>query len=163
MEAQTIAVALGSNLNHPEAQVRRAIQTLQNHPSLHLTGCSKLYRTRPLGPQDQPQFVNAVVILTSSLSPLLMLDLLQWLERQHGRKKGRHWGERTLDADLLFYGDRRLTRPRLQIPHPEMLHRDFVIRPLMDVLGADYVCDGKKLIERLTLCDPFIIGAIPNE
>ncbi len=97
---------------------------------------SSLYATRPVGPADQPDFINAVAQLETRLSPLALLDQLQALEQRHGRVRERRWGPRTLDLDLLLFDDRRLVTPRLTLPHPEMVKRAFVLVPLAEIAPA---------------------------
>ena len=134
---QTVVVAyvgLGSNLAGPEAQVRQAMDDLGGLPETALTARSALYRTAPVGPVDQPDFVNAVVRLETRLAPRALLRSLQALELAHGRHRdGTRWGPRTLDLDILLYGDEQVREPGLRIPHPEMARRAFVLVPLADV------------------------------
>ncbi len=131
----TALIGLGANLDDPRAQLERALEALDRLPLTRCTRHSHLYASKPVGPQDQPDFVNAVAELTTRLSPLALLDQLQALEQQHRRVRLRHWGPRTLDLDLLLFDDRSITTPRLSVPHPEMLKRGFVLRPLADLLG----------------------------
>jgi 2-amino-4-hydroxy-6-hydroxymethyldihydropteridine diphosphokinase len=86
-----------------------------------------------MGPQDQPDYVNAVVRLSTALSPEALLDGLQDIERRHGRQRVRHWGPRTLDLDILLYGKQQIVGPRLRIPHPGIATRDFVLYPLAEI------------------------------
>ncbi|MGO2414416.1 MULTISPECIES: 2-amino-4-hydroxy-6-hydroxymethyldihydropteridine diphosphokinase [Cobetia] len=132
----TALIGLGANLDNPRAQLERAIEALDQLPLTHCTRHSRLYASKPVGPQDQPDYVNAVAELHTRLSPLALLDQLQALEQQHRRVRLRHWGPRTLDLDLLLFDDRAIIMPRLVVPHPEMLNRGFVMRPLADLLGS---------------------------
>ncbi len=141
-------VALGSNLDDPVAHVRRAFDELSALPGSRLAACSSLYRNPPMGPQDQPDYVNAVVRLETSLSPLRLLDALQAIERDHGRERRRHWGERTLDLDLILYGQRRLAHPRLTVPHPGIRERAFVLVPLAE-LDARVEVPGHGTVDAL--------------
>lgn len=131
----TALIGLGANLDDPRAQLERALEALDRLPLTHCTRHSRLYASKPVGPQDQPDFVNAVAELSTRLSPLALLDQLQALEQQHRRVRLRHWGPRTLDLDLLLFNDSRISTPRLVVPHREMLKRGFVMRPLADLLG----------------------------
>ncbi|GHC34804.1 2-amino-4-hydroxy-6-hydroxymethyldihydropteridine diphosphokinase [Aidingimonas halophila] len=131
----TAYIALGSNLDTPRQHVERAVTQLRELPVTHLTRCSRLYASKPVGPQDQPDFVNAVVEVITQLSPLALLDQLQALEQRHGRERSRHWGPRTLDLDLLLHGDTRMQTSRLVLPHPHMHERAFVLVPLADIAG----------------------------
>jgi 2-amino-4-hydroxy-6-hydroxymethyldihydropteridine diphosphokinase len=127
-------VGLGSNLSDPEGQVGRAMIELGGLPETELLARSALYRTAPVGPADQPDYINAVASLKTRLSPRALLEALQAIERLHGRQRdGTRWGPRTLDLDILLYGDEYLAEPGLQIPHPEMGKRAFVLVPLADV------------------------------
>ncbi|WP_192035889.1 2-amino-4-hydroxy-6-hydroxymethyldihydropteridine diphosphokinase [Halomonas sp. YLGW01] len=126
-------IGLGSNLDDPRGHVERAIAELDGLPLTRLTATSRRYASRPVGPQDQPDFINAVARVETRLSPLALLDQLQALEQRHARVRRRHWGPRTLDLDLLLYDDRRLEHPRLRLPHPELAARAFVVVPLHEL------------------------------
>jgi 2-amino-4-hydroxy-6-hydroxymethyldihydropteridine diphosphokinase len=126
-------VGLGSNLERPVRQVRSALRELDGVPGTRLIRHSPLYRSAPLGPQDQPDYINAVAMLSTSLEAHGLLDALQALEQRHGRVRGGRWGPRTLDLDLLLFGDRRIDTPRLSVPHPQMHRRAFVLVPLHDL------------------------------
>lgn len=144
-------IGLGSNLDEPLAQVRQALVELGKLPLTTLHGASSLYASRPVGPQDQPDFVNAVAAIDTALSPLALLDQLQALEQRHRRRRLRHWGPRTLDLDLLLFDDTRIDRPRLRVPHPHLCDRAFVLVPLAELTHTLYI-EGEPLshwIERL--------------
>jgi 2-amino-4-hydroxy-6-hydroxymethyldihydropteridine diphosphokinase len=127
-------IALGSNLGEPERQVRDALGELAGLPGSSLLASSQLYRTAPVGPPGQPDYVNAVAALETRLSPRALLQELQAIERRHGRRRdGTRWGPRTLDLDILTYGDEQIDEAGLRIPHPELSHRAFVLVPLADV------------------------------
>jgi len=126
-------IGLGSNLSDPARQVRTALETLSISPDVKLLRKSGLYRSPPMGPADQPDYVNAVAQLETRLSPHDLLDLLQGIERQQGRVRGERWGPRTLDLDLLLYADRRIADERLSVPHPGLAHRAFVLYPLREI------------------------------
>jgi len=135
-------VGIGSNLDGPEAQVRTALEALAQLPRTGLAACSSLYRSTPMGPQDQPDFVNAVAALDTGLEPALLLAELQAVEQAQGRRRSAsRWGPRTLDLDLLLYGDRVIELPGLRVPHPGMCRRDFVMIPLVE-LDPDLVIPG---------------------
>ncbi|MCE8005054.1 2-amino-4-hydroxy-6-hydroxymethyldihydropteridine diphosphokinase [Billgrantia ethanolica] len=140
-----VYVGLGSNLEDPIAQVRLALEALGTLPLTERVDASRLYVSRPLGPQDQPDFINAVAHLRTRLSPLALLDQLQALEQRHGRVRRRHWGPRTLDLDLLLYGDEQLELPRLRVPHPEMTVRCFVLLPLAELAPSLQLPDGRPV------------------
>ena len=126
-------VGLGSNLDDPQAQVRRALAALDALPATRLVATSPLYATAPVGPQDQPDYVNAVVALRTGLSAPELLAGLQRLEQAAGRQRPYRHAPRTLDLDLLRYGDGRIDSAALCVPHPRMLQRAFVLRPLAEI------------------------------
>lgn len=127
-------VGLGSNLEQPLSQVSRALDELAVLPDSRLVAHSSLYRTRPIGPPGQADYINAVAALTTRLSALALLDTLQALENRHGRvRQGERWGPRTLDLDLLLYGDAMISTARLQVPHPRLAERAFVLVPLAEI------------------------------
>lgn len=126
-------IGLGSNLSDPAQQVRSALATLSTSPEVKLLRSSTLYRSAPMGPPGQPDYVNAVAQLETRLSAHQLLDLLQGIERQQGRIRDQHWGPRTLDLDLLLYGDCRIVDERLTVPHPGMAERAFVLYPLREI------------------------------
>jgi 2-amino-4-hydroxy-6-hydroxymethyldihydropteridine diphosphokinase len=133
MSPQIAYIGLGSNLDAPIEQVRQALSELDMLPLSRLLASSSLYTSRPVGPQDQPDFINAVAALETLLSPLALLDQLQALEQQHRRRRQRHWGPRTLDLDLLLYSNTLINTPRLRVPHPQMTARAFVLAPLAEI------------------------------
>lgn len=134
-------IGLGSNLSDPARQVRQALETLSTSPEVTLLKKSGLYRSPPMGPAGQPDYVNAVAQLETRLAPHRLLDLLQAIEQQQGRVRNERWGPRTLDLDLLLYGDLRMEDERLAIPHPGMAQRAFVLYPLQEI-APDLVVPG---------------------
>jgi 2-amino-4-hydroxy-6-hydroxymethyldihydropteridine diphosphokinase len=157
-------VALGSNLDDPADQLRRAFAALAGLQASTLLAMSPVYRSRPLGPPGQPDYLNAVAALETRLEPLDLLDSLQQTERRHGRTRGERWGPRTLDLDLLLYGERRIDSARLQVPHPEMHRRAFVLVPLAQI-APDLVVPGigalAGLLEELDPADLQALEAQP--
>ena len=123
-------IGLGSNLGDSQQILTEAVHKLA---SLGVVQVSKLYQSPPMGPQDQPNYLNAAVQLITDLAPLALLDELQRFEKESGRVRLRHWGERTLDLDLLIYGEEQIQNERLTVPHVGVLERDFVLRPLLDL------------------------------
>ncbi|MGJ8518230.1 2-amino-4-hydroxy-6-hydroxymethyldihydropteridine diphosphokinase [Carnimonas bestiolae] len=146
-------IGLGSNLDNPIARVIEAITALDQLPLCRVVKQSPLYLSTPVGPQDQDDFVNAVVELHSAYTPLALLDQLQRLEQQQRRVRLRHWGPRTLDLDLLLYDGLTLLSPRLEIPHREMLRRVFVWAPLLDIAPHATLPDGRALATLVPLDD----------
>ena len=147
-----VHVGLGSNLDAPQEQVRRAVGELDTIPGTRLTACSSLYRSPPMGPPDQPDYINAVAALRTALEPEALLDALQAIEAAHGRRRGRRWGERTLDLDILLWGERRVDTPRLTVPHPGLHERAFVLYPLAELDKTVAVPGGPALTELLARC-----------
>ena len=126
-------VGLGSNLDDPQTQVRRALVALAALPDTRCTAVSGLYRTPPMGPPGQPDYINAVAALETRLAPHALLDQLQAIERAHARVRAERWGPRTLDLDILVYGQQVLADQRLSVPHPGVAERAFVLLPLSEI------------------------------
>jgi 2-amino-4-hydroxy-6-hydroxymethyldihydropteridine diphosphokinase len=135
-------VGLGSNLGDPLAQVLSACEALARLPRSRWLGRSSLYRSRPLGDADQPDYVNAVAAIDTALGAEDLLGALQDIEAAHGRARGgERWASRTLDLDLLLYGRERIRTGRLTVPHPGIAGREFVLHPLCE-LDPDVVVPG---------------------
>ena len=134
-------IGLGSNLGDSRQILTEAVQKLA---TLGQVQTSKLYQSPPMGPQDQPNYLNAVVRLNTELEALALLDELQRFEQESGRVRLRHWGERTLDLDLLIYADASIQNERLTVPHAGVMERDFVLIPLLD-LDAGLQLKGQLL------------------
>jgi len=134
-------IGLGSNLGDSLQILREAVDQLRKLGSVSV---SKLYQSPPMGPQDQPHYHNAVAILVTHLEPLALLDELQRIENESGRVRLRHWGERTLDLDLLLYAEQSIINERLTVPHVGILQRDFVVIPLLD-LDTKLIVNGESL------------------
>ena len=125
-------IALGSNLGDKEKNLRRALLLLTQQ-GVEVVRVSSFLSTEPYGVTDQPQFLNAVACVRTSLAPLALLDVLLATELAMGRVRLRRWGERNIDLDLLLYEDVVLDTPRLRLPHPDMQNRDFVLLPLAEI------------------------------
>lgn len=145
-------IGLGSNLDDPLQQLARALAGLAALPGTTLVAQSPFYRSRPVGPQDQPDFVNGVALLETRLSAEALLDELQALEQAHGRTRRQRWGPRTLDLDLLLFGDEIIVNARLTVPHPRLQERDFVLRPLLDIRPGLALPDGRAAARLLEEC-----------
>jgi 2-amino-4-hydroxy-6-hydroxymethyldihydropteridine diphosphokinase len=160
MEARRLLpayVALGSNLDDPRAQVERAVAALGDLPGTRSVLRSSLYRSRPFGPVAQPDFVNAVAGLLTTLEPAALLAALQELETRLGRERPVvRWGPRRIDLDLLVHGSARISRPGLEVPHPGIVERAFVLVPLAEI-APDLVVPGvgrvRELLARLDSAD----------
>lgn len=145
-------IGLGSNLENPRAQVEQALVELATTPQSQLLAKSPLYRSAPVGPGDQPDYINAVALLETSLSPLALLDTLQAIEQSHQRVRIEHWGPRTLDLDILLLDQQTIDSERLKVPHPYLTQRNFVLYPLADIAPELQLPDGTNLQERIAQC-----------
>jgi 2-amino-4-hydroxy-6-hydroxymethyldihydropteridine diphosphokinase len=142
-------VGLGSNLCDPVRQIHRALDRLAAIPSSRFDACSSLYRTPPMGRRDQPDFVNAVVRIATCLDPHALLHQLQSIERAQGRSRdGSRWGPRTIDLDLLVYGDEIIDDHGLHVPHPGVSERAFVLVPMAEI-GPELMLPGHASIDDL--------------
>lgn len=141
-----VFVALGANLGDPLQQAHEAIMAIAQLPLTHITQTSPFYRSKPLGPQDQPDYLNAVVQINTGLSPLDLLSALQQIETDLGRvRKDLRWGARTLDLDILLYDDIVMNTEILTIPHYDMKQREFVLYPLFDIAPQLVLPDNTPL------------------
>ncbi len=136
MTRVTAYVGLGSNLDRPREQVLAALDELERLPQTRLVSRSRLYRSAPVGHEAQPDFVNAVARIDTGLTPSRLLEELQAIEKQHGRGRPFPDAPRTLDLDLLLYGDAVIATASLTVPHPRMHQRAFVLRPLAEISPA---------------------------
>lgn len=128
-----VYIGLGSNLDDPHAQLKKATVALGTIPSSSVVKTSSFYKSKPVGPQDQPDYINAVVELATGLSAPVLLDYLQGIENEHGRQREQRWGARTLDLDILLFGEEVIHDDRLVVPHVEMHKRGFVLFPLEEI------------------------------
>ena len=150
---ERVYIGLGSNLATPIEQLRSALAAVAALPQTDLIAQSSFYSSDPLGPADQPRYVNAVAALDTELSPLALLDALQTIELEQGRtRKAERWGPRTLDLDILLFGERLLDEPRLTVPHYHMHARAFVLYPLAEIAPDLKLPDGRALTELLGAC-----------
>jgi 2-amino-4-hydroxy-6-hydroxymethyldihydropteridine diphosphokinase len=133
MVNHTAFIGIGSNLANPHQQVLQALQALGGLPHTRALASSSLYRSKPMGYLEQPDFINAVAKVETALTPRALLDALLEMERARGRKREFRNAPRTLDLDILLYGDLRYHEPGLTIPHPQMHLRAFVLRPLLEI------------------------------
>jgi len=146
-------LGLGSNLQQPVAQLRQALDKLGSEPAIEILDVSRLYRTPPWGDAEQDDFINAVALIETSLEPMPLLRVLQSIEKLMGRQRsGRRWGPRLIDIDLLLYGDLQCRSEALELPHPRMHERAFVLVPLCE-LDATLRIPGQgvagELLQRL--------------
>ena len=139
-------IAIGSNLASPLEQVNAAIQALGEIPQSRIVALSSFYRTPPLGPQDQPDYLNAAVALETALAPEVLLDHTQRIELQQGRvRKAERWGPRTLDLDIMLFGNAVINTERLTVPHYDMKNRGFMLWPLFEIAPELVFPDGGSL------------------
>jgi 2-amino-4-hydroxy-6-hydroxymethyldihydropteridine diphosphokinase len=149
-------VALGSNLGDTQAYLRKAIKAIESQPEISALRCSSLYQSKPHGPQGQPDYLNAAVYFETTLSAEDLLNVLQQIENENARvRQGvERWGARTLDLDLLFYGNQQINTKRLTVPHPRICERVFVLYPLRDLVeGFEQQTNGLMVNQTTSLQD----------
>ena len=149
-QTHTVCVALGANIGEPLRQIEAAFAALAALPGTRLVARSSLYRSAPVGYADQPDFINAVAIIQTALAPHALLDAVLTIERAHGRVREFPNAPRTLDLDIVLYGDVVLQEPGLTIPHARMLERAFVMVPLAEI-APDVVVPGRGRVRDLAL------------
>lgn len=147
-------IGLGSNLDAPQHQILSAVDEITVLADVKDVVLSPLYGSQPVGPQDQPDYVNAVLRLRTSMNAPLLLKALQNIENAHARVRNQRWGARTLDLDILLYGDEIITLPDLRVPHPELAHRAFVLYPLADIADANLFVPGLARLDQLLAACP---------
>jgi 2-amino-4-hydroxy-6-hydroxymethyldihydropteridine diphosphokinase len=145
-------IAIGSNLADPVAQAKEAIIALQTLPESRFIAVSSLYASKPMGPQQQPDYINAVACIDTRLTPIELLDALQHIENEQGRVRKEHWGARTLDLDILLCGNEVMSTTRLTVPHHGMKVREFVLYPLAEIAPQLQLPCGQALSELLEAC-----------
>lgn len=148
----TATLGLGGNIGDPPAAMAHALRQLDRGPDCRVTAVSRLYMTPPWGKTDQADFFNCCAMIATSLSPDALLDVCLDIERQMKRERLERWGPRTIDIDILTYDALKATTPRLEIPHPRMTERAFVLMPLNDIAPALEVA-GRTVGEWLSLTD----------
>lgn len=139
-------LALGSNLNNPQRQLRQAIQHLRKISGIHVHKIAKFYSNQAWGRKAQPGFYNTVVAIHTSLTPDLLLSKCHEIEQLQGRQRRVKWGARTIDVDIILYGMIVFDKPHLIIPHPRMLERDFVLTPLLEIAPMACLPDGSLIV-----------------
>jgi 2-amino-4-hydroxy-6-hydroxymethyldihydropteridine diphosphokinase len=141
-------IGLGSNLADPQAQISSALDKLAQLENCQVSRVSSLYFSRPMGPQDQPDYMNAVVAIETSLSAITLLDQLQHIEQNAGRvRKDNRWGARVLDLDILLFAQQIINTERLTIPHYGLKQREFVLLPLAEITPDLILPDGNNIQE----------------
>lgn len=150
---ERVYIGMGSNLAAPTEQLREALKALGQLPHTRLSGVSSFYVSDSLLP-GQPRYTNAVAALDTALEPLTLLDALQAIENSQGRERLERWGPRTLDLDIVLFGDRLIDEPRLKVPHYHLQARAFVLYPLAELAPGITLADGRSLDDLLAAC-PF--------
>lgn len=142
----TVYIGIGSNLSDPAIQVQNAVFALKSINKTTLVSVSSLYASKPMGPQDQPDYMNAVAQLDTELEPESLLDQLQTIELKAGRvRKGDRWGARILDLDILLFDQHKINTERLTVPHYGMKEREFVLLPLAEIAPTLVLPDGSSV------------------
>ena len=149
-------IGAGANLGEPVRQIKQALDELEKSPGVRLLGASSLYRTQPVGPVEQPPFINAVFALECGMNPHELLALLLSVEEKMGRIRGERWGPRVIDLDLLFYDEMVISGQGLEVPHPRLHERRFVLVPLVE-LAPDII----HPVIKKTVFD--VLAALPAE
>ncbi|HHC6648985.1 TPA: 2-amino-4-hydroxy-6-hydroxymethyldihydropteridine diphosphokinase [Vibrio parahaemolyticus] len=150
----TAYIAVGSNLADPVSQAQQAIEALKTLSNSEFVQASSLYSSTPMGPQNQPDYINAVVAIKTNLTPLELLDCTQAIEQEQGRvRKDERWGPRTLDLDIVLYGNEVINSERLIVPHYGMREREFVLYPLAEIAPSLQLPDGTEVSELLEQVD----------
>lgn len=158
----TAWLGLGSNLDSPLQQLHLALEALNQLPGTRLRDASPIYQSSPVGPVDQPDFLNMAARLETDLEPLALLDELQSIENIQGRVREQAWGPRLIDLDLLLFGDEVIDFPRLTVPHPELANRDFVLQPLLDLDPELALPDGTTIKDLRERCPDNGLARLPN-
>jgi len=152
LNRETVYLSLGGNLGDPALSMGAALRMLDSNRETRVVAVSSLYRTPPWGKTDQPDFLNAAAMIETSLSPRGLLDLCLEAERKLKRVREERWGPRLIDIDILAFGDRTIHEEGLEVPHPRMLERAFVLIPLAEI-APDFQASGKTLADYLISAD----------
>lgn len=147
-----VYIGLGSNLDKPEQQISSALKKLNEIKDSHLIKDSGLFKSPPMGPKDQPDYLNAAALIETTLDAETLLDCLQLIENNHGRVRNRHWGERTLDLDILLYGNEIINTERLTVPHVGLTQREFVLYPLQRINDQLNVPGKGNIMDLIKAC-----------
>jgi 2-amino-4-hydroxy-6-hydroxymethyldihydropteridine diphosphokinase len=143
-----VYIGLGSNMRSPRQQIKSAIKSIGKIASTRVLKASSLYKSKPVGPQNQNDYINAVVKVETELMPLELLDCMQNIENQYGRIREERWGPRILDLDILMFGKEIIQDHKLTIPHSEIENRSFVLVPLAEI-DSNCLIPGKGMISDL--------------
>ena len=157
----TVYLSLGGNLGDPAKSMGAALRILDADGDTRVTGVSSLYRTPPWGKLDQPDFLNAAAEISTGLAPRALLDLCLDAERKLKRVREERWGPRLIDIDILVFGERVIHETGLEVPHPRMLERAFVLAPLAEI-APGLVVGGRSITDRLVAVDTSGIERLPS-
>jgi 2-amino-4-hydroxy-6-hydroxymethyldihydropteridine diphosphokinase len=166
MSATLCYIGLGANLSEPLLQLQRAVLALKHINATEVVEVSSFYGSKPMGPQDQPDYVNAVAALRTELTAEQLLDALQKIELEQGRqRKDERWGPRTLDLDILLFGEQQINTSRLTVPHYGLKNREFVLYPLAEIQPDLQLPDGsslQQLLQQVPANGLTVLQAAPN-
>lgn len=153
MHKEHVYIGLGSNLEDPSKLVSQAFDAIDAIEDTRVLKTSSLYSSKPMGPQDQPDYINAVCLIETPLKPHSLLKQLQRIELDNGRQRnGQRWGARTLDLDILLYGSQKIKTADLTVPHIGMAEREFVMVPLFEIAPSMVMPDGKPISHWVANC-----------
>lgn len=164
MMSDVAYIGLGSNIEDPRTQISTALVKIHSHEQISIQHCSHLYTSAPMGPQNQPDYINAVIKITTALTPIELLDVLQDIEQQHGRKRiGERWGPRTLDLDIILFNNLKMDNDRLTIPHNGLAQREFVLVPLFEIEPDMIMHNGKTIASWVAQCSFERLRRLPDK
>ncbi len=149
-----VFIGLGSNLNHPQLQLNSAIENLKEIKESQLLNISDFYQSEPMGPQEQPDYINAVVEMSTALTAEQLLHELQEIENKQGRVREQRWGARTLDLDILLFGNEIINTEYLTVPHYGISERNFVLYPLSDLVDSTFKIPNAAMMSELLAACP---------
>ncbi len=155
-EGTACYLSLGSNLGDRAAHLAEALRRLHSHPRLQVCEVSSVYETDPIGPPEQPDFYNIVAQVQATCAAKELLEIVQQIEEEMGRVRTQRWGRRSIDIDILLYGKQTIDTPRLQVPHPQMMQRQFVLVPLAEIAPDLVLPDGHTAAQAARPADPTV-------
>jgi len=156
-------IGLGSNLEQPLEQIKQALRGINAADHITITMVSPFYQSTAIGPGEQPDYINAVIEASTTLNPYQLLETLQGIENQQGRERTIRWGARTIDLDILLFGDLTISEHELTIPHPRLKERNFVLYPLYDIAPELSLTDGTSIASLLNYCNKEGLKPLPSD